>query len=95
MINYNNSYHSSIKMTPVDAIKKNIELVYANLFPEGENVKIRKVKYKIGDSARVKIYKNVFDKGYKQNFSDEVCTINRVYKSNPITYQVKDSESYN
>ena len=32
--NYNNSYHRSIKMTPVEgSLKKNSKIVYNNLFP--------------------------------------------------------------
>jgi transposase InsO family protein len=46
MINYNNSYHSSIKMTSIEASKKeNTELVYANLFPEDTKTKIKKPRY--------------------------------------------------
>ena len=41
MINYNNSHHLSIKMTPIEASKKqNTELVYSNLFPEDKEQKI-------------------------------------------------------
>jgi hypothetical protein len=93
MINYNNSYHSSIKMTPVEASKKeNTELVYKNLFPEDKEIKIKKPRYKIGDTVRTKINKKVFDKGYEQNFSDDVRTICKIYSSKPVTYQVKDSD---
>lgn len=96
MINYNNSRHRSIKMIPVEASKKeNTELVYANLFPNNVKNDInKKIKYKIGDTVRVKINKKIFDKGYEQNFSNEVCIINKIYKSIPVTYQVKDSNNH-
>lgn len=54
----------------------------------------KKIKYKIGDKVRVKINKKIFDKGYEQNFSNEVCIINKIFKSNPVTYQVKDSNNH-
>jgi hypothetical protein len=106
MINYNNSVHRSIKMTPVEASKKESKkIVYANLFPEEvrstdiinkkpKSVNHRKDRFKIGDTVRLKINKKVFDKGYEQNFSDEVCTISKIYNSKPITYQVNDSNNH-
>ena len=45
-------------------------------------------------AIQYKINKKIFDKGYEQNFSDEVCTINKIYSSKPITYQVKDSDNH-
>jgi Domain of unknown function (DUF5679)/Integrase core domain len=93
--NYNNSFHNSVKMTPIEASKKeNIEIVHANLYPENKEININKPKYKIGDKVRVKIEKKVFDKAYEQTFSDEVCTIDKILKTIPITYQVKDSENH-
>ena len=73
--------------------KKHTELVYKNLFPEGKQ-EIKKIKYRIGDTVRVKINKKIFDKGYEQNFSHEVCMINKVFNTKPITYQVKDSDNH-
>lgn len=53
--------------------------------------KIKKIKYKISDTIRVKINKNVFDKSYKQNFSKEVYMI---YKSNLINLiKIKDNNN--
>ena len=61
---YNNTKHSSIKMTPVEASKKKNEgLVYFNLYGDMETLK-QKQKFKIGDKVRISKYKrNVFDKG--------------------------------
>ena len=44
---YNNTVHSSIKMTPVEASKlENESTVYENLYPEKEEEKINKPKFK-------------------------------------------------
>jgi transposase InsO family protein len=90
--NYDNSYHRSIKMTPVEASKEeNIQKVHNNLYPPVVlNKKIP--KYNINDRVRVKINKKIFDKGYEQNFGDEVCKVYKINKTNPITYKLKNSD---
>ena len=88
---YNNTKHSSIKMTPIEASKKNNEgLVYFNLYGDMETLK-QKPKFKIGDKVRISKYKrNVFDKGYTPNWSKELFTIDKIQSTIPITYKIKD-----
>lgn len=88
---YNNTVHSSIKMTPTEASKKNNErTVYFNLYGDMEQVS-SKPKFKIGDKVRLSKYKrDVFDKGYTPNWTEEVFTINKIQYTNPITYKIKD-----
>ena len=88
---YNNTKHSSIKMTPVEASKKKNEgLVYFNLYGDMETLK-QKPKFKIGDKVRISKYKrNVFDKGYTPNWTEEVFTVDKIQYTNPITYKLKD-----
>ena len=61
---YNNTKHSSIKMTPIEASKKKNEgSVYFNLYRNLEQAS-SKPKFKVGDKVRISKYKrNVFDKG--------------------------------
>ena len=61
---YNNTKHSSIRMTPTEASKKSNEgTVYFNLYGDMEQV-TSKPKFKVGDKVRISKYKrNVFDKG--------------------------------
>ena len=54
---YNNTYHRTIKMKPVD-VKDN---TYINLRKE---VNDKGPKYIIGDHVRISKYKNIFAKGY-------------------------------
>ena len=35
-------------------------------------------------------YKNIFSKGYTENWSSEIFIINFVLKTNPGTYKIKD-----
>ena len=62
---YNNTKHSSIKMTPIKASRgKNQGLVYFNLCGDMETSK-QKAKFKIGNKVRISKYKRkTFDKGY-------------------------------
>ena len=57
---YNNTYHKSIKMKPVDA-KDN---TYSNFKKE---VNDKNPKFKVGDHVRISKYKNIFTKGYIPN----------------------------
>ena len=50
-----------------------------------------KPKFKIGDKVRISKYKrNVFDKGYTPNWSEEVFKVDEIQHTNPITYKLKD-----
>ena len=88
---YNNTKHSSIKMTPIEASKKkNQGTVYFNLYGDMKQVSA-KPKFKIGDKVRISKYKrNVFDKGYTPNWTEEVFTVDKIQYTNPITYKLKD-----
>ena len=54
---YNNTYHGTIKMKPVD-VKSNTYIDYSK---ETNN---KDPKFKVGDNVRISKYKNTFAKGY-------------------------------
>uniref|UniRef100_A0A1I7WFC1 Integrase catalytic domain-containing protein n=1 Tax=Heterorhabditis bacteriophora TaxID=37862 RepID=A0A1I7WFC1_HETBA len=100
---YNNHYHSSIKMTPIEASKiENEGIVYSNLFPKvdpedlGIKDSVEKIekeintKFKIGDTIRITKYKAIFDKGYLPNWSTEQFKISEVHPGDPTMYSIKD-----
>ena len=58
---YNNTYHRSIKMKPID-VKNN---TYINV---GKEVNDKEPKYKVGDHVRISKYKNFFAKGHIKLF---------------------------
>ena len=54
---YNNTKHSSIKMTPIEASKKkNESTLYFNLHGDMEQLS-SKPKFKVGDKVRISKYK--------------------------------------
>ena len=57
---YNNTYHSTIKMKPVD-VKSN---TYIN---SSKELYDKDPKFKIGNIVRISKYKNIFAKGYVSN----------------------------
>ena len=88
--NYNNSYHRSIKMTPVEgSLKKNSKIVYNNLFPKLQS-KPAKSKFSMGDRVRISKKRKDFAKGYLPNFTEEVFIVVKVLKTEPQTYIIKD-----
>ncbi|XP_065681474.1 uncharacterized protein LOC136095148 [Hydra vulgaris] len=91
MVNqYNNTKHSSIKTTPVEASnKKNDNIVFLNL-----NGKVRsnpiKPKFSIGDKVRITKKKEAFEKGYIPRWTEEVFTVSQVQYTDPPTYKITD-----
>ena len=83
---YNNIYHTTIKMKPID-VKDNI---YINTSKEINN---KDPKFKVGDHVRISKYKNIFAKGYMPNWSEEAFVIQKVKNTIPWTYVVNDLRS--
>ena len=83
---YNNSIHSSTKMTPIQASKKsNEKLVYNNLKDDRE---IQKPKYKLGQLVRTADIKRVFSKGDSTNWSYKLYTITEVIHDTIPSYRI-------
>ena len=88
---YNNMRHSSIKMTPVKASKKENELtVWRNLYPEHLEIHDIKPKFSVGDKIRISKKKKTFEKGYTTRWTEEIITIVKVKCTSPITYKITD-----
>ena len=60
VIGYNNTYHRTIKMKPVD-VKDN---KYINIDKE---INDKDPKFQVGDQGRISKYKNIFARGYAPN----------------------------
>ena len=65
---YNNTYHRTIKMKPVD-VKDNTYIDSMELNSKKE-VNNNDPKFKVGDYVRISKYKNIFAKGYMPNWSE-------------------------
>ena len=86
---YNETVHSSIKMTPIEASKEmNENKVWLNLYSipkEGKDP-----KYSVGDKVRITKKKTTFEKGYTPRWTEEVFTIDEVLRTDPPTYKITD-----
>ena len=80
---YNNTYHRTIKMKPIDA-KDN---TYINT---DKKINDKNPKFKVGDHVRISKYKNIFAKGYTPNWSEEIFVIKRIKNTLPWTYVIND-----
>jgi len=88
--NYNNTRHSSIKMTPSKAsLKINEKTVWMNLYGD-EITEPIKPKFSVGDKVRITKKKNIFEKGYTPRWSEETFTISSVQYTDPVTYKIID-----
>ena len=80
---YNNTYHRTIKMKPVD-IKNNAYI------DSNKEVNDKDPKFEVGDHARISNYKNTFAEGHTPNWFEEVFVIKKVKNTFPWRYLIKD-----
>ena len=86
--NYNNKYHSTIKMSPIEGSKKINENKIKNIYNFEKTKKLG--KFKIGDRVRISLEKNIFEKGYETNWTQEIFVIYDIKYSNVPYYYLKD-----
>ena len=79
---YNDTYHTSIKLKPVD-VKDNTYIDFK------KELNDKDPKFKISDHVRISKYKNIFAKGYMPNWSEEIFLIKKI-NTVPWTYVIKD-----
>ena len=80
---YNNTYHRTIKMKPVD-VKDNSYIDF------DKEVNVKDPKFQVGDHVRISKYKNIFAKGYTPNWSEDFVVIKKVKNTVPWTYVSND-----
>ena len=68
---FNNTYHKTIKMKPVD-----VKNDYFAEYNEESNEK--DPKFKVGDHASISKYKTIFAKGYAPNWSEEIFVVKKI-----------------
>ena len=74
---YNNTYHHFIN-------KKSINHDYSALNEKIEPI-LKLLNLKFNDRVSITKYKNIFSKGYTENWSREIFIIDSVLKTNPWT----------
>lgn len=89
---YNDSFHSSIDMTPNQVNASNAENVWLTLYDDYAHFfKRRAPKLKKGDHVRISKARNVFTRGYTPNWSREVYRVaDTRLDTIPHVYQIKD-----
>ena len=87
---YNNRYHSTIKMKPIQVNKSNEKYIKENIYSYNKTSKIP--KFKINDLVRISLKRRpIFDKPSGNiKWSEELFKIHSINKSNVITYKIKD-----
>ena len=80
----NNSENRSIGMAPNDVTDKNREIVFAKLYGQRKLPPI--CRFSKGDKVRLPTKKNVFDKGYKANWTDQLFVVEKVYNDGRVCY---------
>ena len=87
---YNNRYHKTIKMKPIDINKTNEKHIKNTVY--NYDITNKKPKFKINDIVRISLKRReLFDKPTGNiKWSEELFKIFKINKSNAITYQLKD-----
>ena len=80
---YDNKYHKTIKMKPVD-VKDNTYIDFK------KEVNDKDPNFKVGDHVRISKYKNIFAKVCTPNWSEEVFVVSKIKNAVPWTYVIND-----
>ena len=80
---HNNRVHRTIKKKPID--------ITSDSYTEyNEDYNVTKSKFKVGGHIRIPKYKNIFAKGYTQNWAEEGFVVSKIKNTVPWTYVVSD-----
>ena len=87
---YNNRYHHTIKMKPINVNKSNEKHIKNNFYTYDKTNKIP--KFKIKDLVSISLKRReLFDKPSSNiKWSEDLFKIYSIHKSNVITYKIKD-----
>ena len=73
---YNNKYHTSIKMKPID-VKDNTCIGFK------KEINNKDPKFRVADYVRISKYKNIFAEGYMTNWSEEIFISSKIKNTVP------------
>ena len=86
---YNDNYHRSIQTSPSQVNKDNEDKIWRLLYGS-KLLKREKYVFKPGDKVRVAYTRGTFDRGYEQQYSDEIFTVVKLIPRNPPVYKIVD-----
>ena len=91
---YNSRKHTTIKLSPIEAEKRENETSVRKVFLKRYKkvgLKPPKPKYKVGDTVRIWKFKRVFDRGYHENFTTQYFRIRKILTNLPVVrYELED-----
>ena len=93
---YNSSYNRIIETSPDKVTSENEHIVwektYMNTLIDKYNRTNLRYKFKVGDHCRITHEREVFHKSYFQSHTEEIFTIVKRLKTEPISYLIKDDK---
>ena len=87
---YNNTYHRSIEWAPATVSLLNVGQVGRKLYGKIERSKPKCFKFKVGDHVRLGLCKQLFKKGYKMNWTEEIFQVVNRLPRTLVVYEVRD-----
>ena len=87
---YNRSYHRTLGIEPINVTKQNEKEIWDKLYRNYIYETDANFKYNIGDSVKIIKYKKTFQKGYLEQWKDEIFKIAFRLKTKPVTYILID-----
>src|SRR5258705_11513198 len=90
---YNQSFHRSIGMRPVDVTSDEANRAHSNLYKDTIVAAAPSSNFKIGDKVRLAIRKHAFSRSFHQLWTEEIFTITKIIKRTPYpVYTVSESD---
>ena len=86
----NNTYHRSIGHAPATVSLLIVGTVRRKLYDGITSAAIKGFKFHVGDHVRLHLWKHLFKKGYKMNWTEEIFQITRPLSRTPVVYTVQD-----
>ena len=87
---YNNTYHRTIKMPPNKVNKTNEKKLWKTLYLPTLTKSAPIAKLSTDDKVRISHLRNTFPRGYHEGWTQEYFIIDKVIKSIPTRYLLKD-----
>jgi transposase InsO family protein len=81
-------FHRTIGMKPCEVSEKNEKEILERMFPPKKFTE--KPVFRIGEKVRIHAYKKIFDNKYKNNWTNEIFIVDKIYFTEPITYSIHD-----
>lgn len=90
---YNNTKHRTIHMKPSEVNKRQEKNLLNTVYNNIKTVKLKNIKFKVGDKVRISKFRHIFDKGYTPNWTNEIFTVAKIKLTNPVTFLLKDENN--